>query len=164
MTDEISGEKEDPLGDPLIEKLKSKTSEPKKSNTVQKVPVKKNINHKSRDFSTDLDEYLTRWEEREKISGWKFSKVLQSWAIAHLFDKKQVSKELFKKLLPYIDSIQGAAKTRLVQVARDLISKTEEPSKLENINENDVQQVKDIAPKSNVSRRATRVLKVLGEL
>ena len=65
-----------------------------------------------RDFSTDLEAYCTQWAQARE--SWRFNKVLQTWALEHCMDRARISKTLFKTLLPYLASIQGGAKERLL--------------------------------------------------
>lgn len=77
---------------------------------------------KSRDFSTDLMEYLSLWRIREQNSGWKFNKVLQAWALDNCLDKDKIDSKLFKDLIPYIMTVKGGALERLSQKALDTIN------------------------------------------
>lgn len=78
-----------------------------------------------RPYEVDLELYLDNWLlHMEGTPGvWKFNKVLQSWATTHCLDKAEISTDLFKKLVPYLCTIQGAAKERLkekvMEVAAD---------------------------------------------
>lgn len=65
-----------------------------------------------RDFSADLEAYCTQWSQARE--SWRFNKVLQTWALEHCMDRARISKALFKNLLPYLASIQGGAKERLL--------------------------------------------------
>lgn len=79
---------------------------------------------KSRDFESDLLEYLSNWERRESIP-WKFNKVLQAWALSNVFDKEKISSSTFKQLSPYLKSVQGGARTRLLEEINKVISDAE---------------------------------------
>jgi hypothetical protein len=85
----------------------SKTHRKKKIKKKKKVPAKAS---KTRDFSTNLLDYLLAWEAAHNIKnevnkntedGWKFSKVMQSWALSHCFEASQVPSTTFKLLLEY---------------------------------------------------------------
>ena len=65
-----------------------------------------------RDFSGDLETYVTTWAN-DKAS-WKFNKVLQNFILDHIFSADRIGKDLFRLLLPYIASIQGGARDRLL--------------------------------------------------
>jgi len=65
-----------------------------------------------RDFSGDLEAYVTTWAN-DKAS-WKFNKVLQNFMLDHIFSADRIGKDLFRLLLPYIASIQGGARDRLL--------------------------------------------------
>jgi hypothetical protein len=85
---------------------------------------------KSRDFSLDLGEYLSTW--RTNKTEWKFNKVLQAWALESCFTKDLVDKNLFHDLLPYIGTVMGFARTRLMERADELIaSEVEESENME---------------------------------
>jgi hypothetical protein len=78
-----------------------------------------------RDFSADLLSYLQLWEahsQGDTSSGWKFNKVLQNWALENFSDKKKVSASLFDSLLPYLDSIVGGARDRVIEVITCILS------------------------------------------
>jgi WKF domain len=70
-----------------------------------------------RDFASDLKNYLSQWAHKEEYGGWRFNKNLQVWALEHVFDDSKIDADLFKLLLPYLASIQGAAKDRLLERA-----------------------------------------------
>jgi hypothetical protein len=61
---------------------------------------------KGRDFSGDLQEYLSGWEQKATAT-WKFNKVLQAWALSHAFDSDKIDDDLFLQLCPYLESVQG---------------------------------------------------------
>ena len=48
-------------------------------------------------------------------------KVLQTFALEHVWVKEKIDKSLFRKLLPYLGSIQGGARDRLLQRAQEVI-------------------------------------------
>lgn len=79
---------------------------------------------KHRDFTTDLDNYIDDWissvNNQSGSSTWKFNKVLQEWALKNWQSKSSVPTTLFKKLLPYFDSIRGSARDRLLEIAERL--------------------------------------------
>jgi hypothetical protein len=79
---------------------------------------------KSRHFENDLLEYLSNWERKETIP-WKFNKVLQAWALANVFDKEKIGSNAFKQLCPYLKTVQGGARTRLVEEVNKVISDAE---------------------------------------
>jgi hypothetical protein len=66
-----------------------------------------------------LDSYLEHWATDH--STWKFNKVLQNYGLEHCWDKEKIDKSLFRKLLPYLGSIQGGARDRLLQRAQEVI-------------------------------------------
>jgi hypothetical protein len=68
------------------------------------------------DFENELRDYLAKWTARQlggDDEGWKFNKVVQTWALDNCFDKKKIDSKLFKSLLPYIRTVKGAALNRL---------------------------------------------------
>lgn len=75
---------------------------------------------KNRDFSSDLSEYLRTW--RTNKTEWKFNKVLQVWALESCFTKDLIDKNLFHDLLPYIGTVMGFARTRLIERANEFIA------------------------------------------
>ena len=68
---------------------------------------------KKRDFSNDLHEYLEEWTEREGGT-WKFNKNLQTYALDNCLDIKRIDSPLFNKLVPYINSVVGISRNRLL--------------------------------------------------
>lgn len=74
-----------------------------------------------RDFSQDLNIYLSQWSHKDEYGGWKFNKNLQIWALEYCFDVTKIDNELFKSLLPYLASIQGNALERLLQRADKIV-------------------------------------------
>jgi hypothetical protein len=91
--------------------------EPKAKVKVKKAPVEPKA--KVRGFSADLAAYLTAW--RTDKTTWKFNKVLQAWALESCFNKDLIDKNLFHDLLPYIGTVMGGAKERLIERAQSLI-------------------------------------------
>ena len=96
---------------------------PKKKAPKKRRPKKAKKVDRTRDFPGDLEEYLEQWTDREtEGSAWKFNKILQAWALDHCFNKKKVSNDLFKQLLPYLLSVQGGALDRLANRAAIILS------------------------------------------
>ena len=96
---------------------------PKKKVHKKRKPKKAKKVDKTRDFPGDLEEYLEQWVDREtEGSTWKFNKILQAWALDNCFNKKKVSSDLFKQLLPYLLSVQGGALDRLAERAAIILS------------------------------------------
>lgn len=93
-----------------------------KETQAQNIKLKKqNISNNGRDYSSDLKEYLISWKHKDTME-WKFSKVIQSWALLNCFSIDKVSEELFEMLLPYISTVQGGARTRIIEVATNIIN------------------------------------------
>jgi hypothetical protein len=104
----------------------SNVSSQKPIKKVKRIKIKKdktteNKLKENRDFTTDLDNYLTNWQNGES-SGWKFNKIIQTWAINNVLDTAKFGEELFQKFIPYAKSIQGASKDRLLTFANTEIS------------------------------------------
>lgn len=95
-----------------------------------------------RNYEQELMEYVQSWERREEGSGWKFNKVLQNWAIDNVFDRSLIKKDSLKPTLRYLKSVEGSARQRIIDKAKDIIANSEE----------------DLSPKAAI--RATRVLKL----
>jgi hypothetical protein len=100
---------------------KDKTDAVKVDGGVQKAaaPAKK-----TRDFSADLQSYLTQWKNDKE--SWKFNKVLQTWALIECLDGERISKNLFHDLIPYLCSIQGGARDRLLERCETIVSAHDE--------------------------------------
>ena len=71
-----------------------------------------------RDFSSDLHDYLEEWVEREESGTWKFNKNLQTYALDHCMDVNRIDPTLFNKLVPYINSVMGVSRNRLLDHCR----------------------------------------------
>lgn len=71
-----------------------------------------------------MDNYIDDWvnsvNDQSASSTWKFNKVLQEWALKNWQFKESVPTSLFKKLLPYFDSIRGSGRDRLLEIAQRL--------------------------------------------
>jgi len=93
---------------PTVSKAQKRNKKKKQGGQQQKVET----GIAARDFSTDLEAYCTQWAQARE--SWRFNKVLQTWALEHCMDRARISKALFKTLLPYLASIQGGAKERLL--------------------------------------------------
>ena len=99
----------------MKDKNKGPAAKKAESSTRSKVKVE----GKESQRSVGLDSYLEHWAtDRES---WKFNKVLQTFALEHVWDKEKIDKSLFRKLLPYLGSIQGGARDRLLQRAQEVI-------------------------------------------
>jgi hypothetical protein len=89
-----------------------------KSKTSKKKAARRIIHE---DFGNELRDYLDKWSARQHggdNEGWKFNKVVQTWALDHCFDKKKIDSKLFKSLLPYVLTVKGAALNRLSVLLR----------------------------------------------
>lgn len=84
-----------------------------------------------RDFQSDLKVYLEAWKARESGSGWKFNKVLQSWAIMHALNRQLIDKELFKLLCPYLATVMGVQRDRFIEVVEGVIEGGEQATEEE---------------------------------
>jgi len=60
--------------------------------------------------------YLKLW--RDNRAAWKFSKATQIWLLKHMFDRKKLSKNIFKPYMEeYLRSIKGGAVARIMEEA-----------------------------------------------
>lgn len=134
------------IGVNMTKQRKSKS----KKKVVKKEEASKAAETSSRDFSTDLRNYLHDWRERE-TNDWKFSKVLQTWALANCLDKSKIDSALFKELCPYIQTVQGGAANRLLEKVTAVI---------ENSVSNDAEEEDDGTSRITL-KRAIRVQKLL---
>ena len=77
---------------------------------------------KTRNFEGDLETYLQNWEIRnEPGATWKFNKNIQAWAMSNALNKEKIGSKLFKRLLPYLATVQGGAKTRLLESTQSVL-------------------------------------------
>ncbi len=86
----------------------------------------------------------------------KFNKVLQGWALLHAFEKSMINSTLFKQLCPYLKTVQGGARNRLLEEANKIISEAEK--QVENSEGNEISGVSE-----NVLKRAIKIKKLLEE-
>lgn len=118
---------------------KNKSSSNVSSSSSSKKEQDEDVNERHRrDFVSDLSDYLQAWDENRRIVAsnssssdqenkkWKFNKVLQEWALQHCLDKQRISSDLFKHLTPYLLTIQGKAKDRLIERLEEIIRQPEE--------------------------------------
>ena len=73
-------------------------------------------------YASKLMGYISSWNYREVAGGWKFNKVLQTWAIDNIFDVEKIDIVLFDALVPYVISIKGASVDRLLANAEEIIT------------------------------------------
>lgn len=112
-----------------------------------------------RPFEQDLEIYLDNWEAHMEGTGtWKFNKVLQTWAINNCLDKAEISTDLFKKLIPYLCTVQGGAKERLKEKIMEVAADEPIPS-----GSNDEEILLVEAAKKSSWKRACKLLVNLQE-
>lgn len=66
--------------------------------------------------------YISSWNYREVAGGWKFNKVLQTWALDNIFDVENIDIALFDALVPYVVTMKGASVDRLLASAEEIIT------------------------------------------
>ncbi len=145
----------------------SKRQKPVKKNTpiekdvkVVVKPIKEKVEQKHRDFNGDLVSYLEQWAGKDEAdSNWKFSKVLQTWALENCFHKTKIENDTFKILLPYLCTVQGQARDRLLASASVVIENYCDDTKVEE-NETQTENVESAIDKNQLKR----ALKVKGAL
>lgn len=105
-------------------KKKSKRSKNKSKDNSENAEVvnPESVAAPGRDFGNDLNIYLETWRLRES-QPWKFNKNLQIWAIANCLDKTKIDSVLFKKLCPYLSTVLGSARERLLENIKSIIEK-----------------------------------------
>lgn len=88
---------------------------------------------KTRDFSSDLEAYLQDWNlsQQDADHHWKFNKILQEWGITHCVDKEFVSATCFKLLVPYLVTVQGAARQRMEERLRTVLQEANSSTNLD---------------------------------
>jgi hypothetical protein len=95
-----------------ISKPKKRRKKQRKGKKKDKLLSTSSIFSGSRDFVSDLRDYLDLWETRNDTN-WKFNKVIQAWALENCFDASKIDDDLFQQLFPYILSVIGVAQNRL---------------------------------------------------
>jgi hypothetical protein len=73
-------------------------------------------------YASKLMGYISSWNYREVAGGWKFNKVLQTWALDNIFDIEKMDIELFDALVPYVVTVKGASVDRLLASAEEIIT------------------------------------------
>ncbi|XP_039528484.1 uncharacterized protein C7orf50 [Pimephales promelas] len=68
---------------------------------------------------TQALEYLTCWSKKREA--WKFNKSRQTWLLQNMYDSVKVSDDHFEMLLPYIDGLQGLARSSTLQKAEAIV-------------------------------------------
>lgn len=74
--------------------------------------------------SAQLLSYLNTFNSDR--GAWKYSKKLQVFGLTHAFDAKIIDKPTFRALLPYLASVQGGARDRLVASVEAIIAGDDE--------------------------------------
>ncbi len=111
------------VGTKKDKKRKSKSHKVVKSasnNVATKADTKTAIHPKTsnRDYNSQLIEYLDGWTNRDSGNNWKFNKKLQTWALLNIYSLDDYT---FLKLMPYILSIEGNSKDRLLETVIETI-------------------------------------------
>ncbi|RYH18826.1 DUF2373 domain-containing protein [archaeon] len=151
---------------PKKPKLSSSVRNKRKSRRSKGLPSKPTPpTPKGRDFSSDLKDYLKAWKKRDiSDSDWKFNKVLQVWAIAHCLNDKRIDDILLKRLIPYLQSVQGGARDRMIQMLEDAVQgklqeeedKTEDDNAVIDLTDEQIHEKHEVA-----KERASLILSVL---
>jgi len=114
----------------VVKKKKPVRTAPLKSATRQTVDDDEEENTKGRRFAADLRVYLDMWENRD--SGiWKFNKTLQSWAVLHCLNIDRIDNDLFDKLCPYIQTIQGGTIERLGEACSRVVDNDDDENQID---------------------------------
>lgn len=74
--------------------------------------------------SAQLLSYLNTFNSDR--GAWKYSKKLQVFGLTYAFDAKIIDKPTFRALLPYLASVQGGARDRLVASVEAIIAGDDE--------------------------------------
>lgn len=120
----------------IVKKRKLKDSDSKNRQEVKKKDKKNSKKNKrkkkkspppppkesTRDFSGDLETYLSSWYSRGEQGNWKFNKLIQNWALDNCFDVRKIDQDLFKQLLPYILTVQGGAIERTKSQIEEILN------------------------------------------
>jgi WKF domain len=105
---------------------------------------------KTKDYGDEIKEYLSAWANQSNGAPWKFSKKFQTVAIDQSLDKDKLDSDSFKTLLlPYLQSVTGSARDRLVALVEKALADL------------DGSDSKD-ALKSSSQKRAIKIKKTLG--
>ncbi|KAG6610127.1 uncharacterized protein IUM83_00520 [Phytophthora cinnamomi] len=70
--------------------------------------------------------YLEQWQKRDEPKAddelpWKFKKIKQQWILQWMYEADVVPKAMFAIVLEYLNGIQGAARTRVMESAQEII-------------------------------------------
>jgi hypothetical protein len=112
----------------LGKKRKKSEKREKNSDDGKEKDEKKSNNSKSTGAKTltrrqreKIEAYLLLWteqQEEKKERIWRFSTVTQSSLLHVLFEKTEIPKWLFKIAVPYVATIKGAARQRVLDAAK----------------------------------------------
>ncbi len=104
------------------EKKRKSNKAVKSASSVAKVDTQKAVmpqKTSNRDYNSQLVEYLDGWMNKDtNNSAWKFNKKLQTWALLNIYSLDDYT---FLKLMPYILSIEGNSKDRLLETVIETI-------------------------------------------
>ena len=104
------------------EKKRKSNKAVKSASSVAKVDTQKAAmpqKTSNRDYNSQLVEYLDGWMNKDaNNSAWKFNKKLQTWALLNIYSLDDYT---FLKLMPYILSIEGNSKDRLLETVIETI-------------------------------------------
>jgi hypothetical protein len=116
----------------VVQKKKKKAVRiaPVKSATRQVADDDEEDNSKGRRFAADLRVYLDMWENRDTCM-WKFNKTLQSWAVLHCLNIDRIDNDLFDKLCPYIQTIQGGTLDRLREACSRVVDNDDDENPID---------------------------------
>ena len=110
---------------PKAEKQRKLKKNSKRKKKAKREAAARAPTRSDRNYVQEMLDYVEAWERREQESGWKFNKVLQNWAIDHVFDRKLIKKDALKPLLRYLKTVQGSARQRIVDRAREIVRTSE---------------------------------------
>ncbi|KAI8038967.1 hypothetical protein M5D96_007677 [Drosophila gunungcola] len=117
--------------EPQVEQQAAPTARPENSNAVVTVRQKKKQKHQQRleaqkNQNTNKEakinkEYLLKWKESRQE--WKFIKLRQISIQQTAFDEEKLDADLWPTALEYLASSQGAARSKISELAEEVIQK-----------------------------------------
>jgi len=134
----------------------------KKINYLKKLKAKKNKQKNAKKCEENVSaintpqqeraiEYLMQWKNDR--SNWKFKKIIQLWLIKNTYDSAKVSKEHFKILVEYLQTIGGKSRDIIIQSANTIVSE---------FSASDEEQQKLNLSQTNKYQRARTIIQMFG--
>ncbi|KAE9043934.1 hypothetical protein PR003_g3233 [Phytophthora rubi] len=113
----------DDNGDKVVPKKRARVAKKKDADEVKEGGGKSD---RSPEMIQQAKYYLEQWQKRDEPKAddelpWKFKKMKQQWILQWMYEADVVPKAMFAIVLEYLNGIQGAARTRVMELAQEII-------------------------------------------